>query len=251
MPSLPRLDSRVRLPELMDDPSLDEGRHRQALRGLSMLNRLTRIARLLWPPLAELSRQLGRPPRVLDVATGAGDIPLALLRIARRHGATVNLSGCDISPRAIEFARRQSDPAGAAIDFFQCDVLNDKLPGGYDAVVCTLFLHHLSDSEAAQLMRQMAMAAGRLVVVCDLARSRVGWWLTYAGTRLLTRSPVVHVDGPLSMQAAFTVEEIRSLAVQAGLMDCTIRRRMPFRFVLSWWRDENNHPALRTDERTD
>jgi len=241
MPLLPRLDHRVRLPELMDDPSLDEGWHHQALRGLSMLNRLTRIARLVWPPLAELSRQLGRPPRVLDVATGSGDIPRALLRIARRHGAALNLSGCDISPRAIEFARQQTKAAGATIDFFQCDVLNDQLPGGYDAVVCTLFLHHLSDAEATALMRQMAAAAGRLVVVCDLARSKIGWWLTYAGTRLLTRSPVVHVDGPLSVQAAFTVDEIRSLALQAGLADCGIRRRMPFRFVLSWWRDANDH----------
>ena len=120
-------------------------------------------------------------------------------------------------------------------------MLNDQLPGGYDAVVCTLFLHHLSDAEATALMRQMAAAAGRLVVVCDLARSKIGWWLTYAGTRLLTRSPVVHVDGPLSVQAAFTVDEIRSLAAQAGLTDCRIQRRVPFRFVLSWWRDANDH----------
>ena len=118
MPLLPRLGHRRRLPELMDDPSLDEGWHHQALRGLSKLNRLTRIARLVWPPLAELSRQLGRPPRVLDVATGAGDIPLALLRIARRHGAALNLSGCDISPRAIEFARRQTEARRRGDRFF-------------------------------------------------------------------------------------------------------------------------------------
>jgi hypothetical protein len=110
-----------------------------------------------------------------------------------------------------------------------------------------LFLHHLSDSEAAKLMRQMAAAAGRLVVVCDLARSKVAWWLTFAGTRLLTRSPVVHVDGPLSVQAAFTVDEIRSLARQAGLIDCRIQRRMPFRYVLSWWRNAIDHPGSRCD----
>jgi len=93
----------------------------------------------------------------------------------------------------------------------------------------------------------MAAASDRLVVVCDLARSNVAWWLTYAGTRLLTRSPVVRVDGPLSVRAAFTIDEVRSLAVQAGLTDCRIQRRMPFRFVLSWWRDANDHPGLRPD----
>jgi len=152
MPLFPRLKHRVRLPELMDDPSLGECWHHEALRGLSRLNRLTRVARLIWPPLAELSRRLGRPPRVLDVATGAGDIPRALLQIARRHGGALELSGCDISPRAIEFAQRQAEAAGARINFFQCDVLNDELPGSYDAVICTLFLHHLSDSDAGELM---------------------------------------------------------------------------------------------------
>ena len=35
--------------------------------------------------------------------------------------------------------------------------------------------------------------------------------------KVLTRSPIVHVDGPRSVAAAFTVEEVRRLAGQAGL----------------------------------
>ena len=208
----------------------------RALGDLSRLNRLTRIARMIWPPLAELGRRLGRPPRVLDVATGGGDIPLALLRVARRRGMGMEIAGCDISPRAVDYARRQAAAAEEAIEFFQCDVLADPLPSGYDAVLSTLFMHHLSDAQAVELMRRMAAAAGELAVVCDLDRSPLAWWLTYAGTRLLARSPVVHVDGPLSVQAAFTADEFRALAAAAGLTPCDIWRCRPFRFVLSWTR---------------
>jgi SAM-dependent methyltransferase len=192
---------------------------------------------LLWRPLAEVARREGRTIRVLDVATGGGDIPLALARLARRRGIALQLAGCDISPRAMSFARRRAEQAGAAIEFFAHDALAGPLPGGYDAVICTLFLHHLSDAEAGELLRRMAAAAGRLVVVCDLVRSRSAWLLTRGLTRLLVRSSVVHVDGPLSIRAAFTVAEARLLAEQAGLTDCEIRRNWPFRFVLSQWRD--------------
>ncbi len=184
---------------------------------------------------------------MLDVATGAGDIPRALLQIGRRQHGVAYRSNCRFAtsiPRAIEFARQQAEAAAAPIEFFQCDVLKDDFPAGFDAVVCTLFMHHLSDAEAAELMRRMAAAARRLAVVCDLARSKLAWWLTYAGTRLLTRSPVVHVDGPLSVQAAFTMDEIRVLAAEAGLADCQIRRGQPFRFVLSWWRHANDNSEL-------
>ena len=62
--------SRIREPEIMDDPALDGGRHEAALRGLSRLNYLSGSARTLGSPLAALARELGRRQlRVLDVAT--------------------------------------------------------------------------------------------------------------------------------------------------------------------------------------
>src|SRR5262249_61298949 len=88
----------------------------------------------------------------------------------------------------------------AALVFSACDVLREPLPAGYDAVVCSLFLHHLSAEQAVGLLRRMAAAAGRLVLVNDLARGRAGYLLAYLGTRLLTRSPGVHFDGPRSVE---------------------------------------------------
>ena len=66
--------------------------------------------------------------------------------------------------------------------------------------------------------------------------TRHGRHLVEEGSRLLTRSPIVHVDGPLSVRAAFTVAEARQLAERAGLSGATIRRHWPQRFLLSWWK---------------
>jgi SAM-dependent methyltransferase len=236
MSLLPVLPRRLQ-PEVMDQPGLDPGLHRQALAGLRRINFWGRSAGILWPPLATAARAVApRPLRVLDVASGGGDVPIRLWRKARRAGLPIVVAGCDVSAVAVAHAAGEAARRGAEVRFFQADALADELPGGYDAVVCSLLLHHLRGEQAAGLLRKMAAATSRLVLVNDLVRSRSGWLMVWTATRLLSRSPVVHVDGPRSIEGAFTVEEARGLAERAGLSGAAVGRRWPCRFLLTWVR---------------
>jgi len=222
-------------PEIMDDPELDAVSHVHALDSLARLNWWSGSARLLWSPIEQLARSRGLEQiSVLDVATGAGDLPLQLWRRARRAGFNLQLCGVDVSPRAVEAARQRAAAAGAAIDFRLLDVLCDPLPTGFDVICSSLFLHHLADERARHLLAEMRDAARRLVVVSDLERSRRGLWLVELAVRVLTRSPVVHVDGPLSVRAAFSVAEVQQMVDDLGMRDSVIRRRWPNRLVLTW-----------------
>jgi len=107
-------------------------------------------------------------------------------------------------------------------------------PRGYDVYLCTLFLHHLRESEAVELLRRMA--GGRALLVSDLVRSRPGYWAARVGTRFLTRSPVVHADAAASVEGAFTRAELHALADAAGLDGARIRPHWPFRMLLEWCR---------------
>lgn len=232
------LAHRLRRPEIMDQPGLDAGRHSAALRGLGRINRVSLSASILWPAIAGLARaQPGQTVRVLDLASGGGDVPIGLARRARRAGLDVRIDGCDISPVAVEFAARAADDAGADVSFFRLDTLNDPVPEGYNVLMCSLFLHHLADDEAVALLRRMAGAARSMVLVNDLLRSRIGYGLAQMGCRLLSRSPVVHHDGPASVRAAFTLDEVRELSARAGLEGARLGRRWPWRFLLSWSRE--------------
>jgi hypothetical protein len=102
--------------------------------------------------------------------------------------------------------------------------------------MCSLFLHHLSDGDARDLLGKMAQATTRLVLVNDLRRTQLGYALAWWGGRLITRSPIVHVDGPLSVAAAFTTAEALAMAEQSGLGGATIAHRWPQRFLLRWER---------------
>lgn len=232
---LDSLDHRARIPELMDDPGLDPAEHRAALAGLTRVNRLSFSADVLWPAVAKLARRNpGRTLRVLDIATGNGDVPLGLWKKARRHAVRLEVTGCDISPTAIRSAMETA--AGTDIRFFTHDVIRDPLPAGYDVVTCSLFLHHLSEEDALTVLRRMRDAAGELVLVNDLERSRFGFVLAWAGTRVLSRSPVVRYDGPASVRSAFSPREALTLANRAGLTGASVGRRWPCRFLLQWRR---------------
>lgn len=222
---MPSLAARERIPEIMDRPDLDPAEHRRALAGLARINRWTFAARVLAGPIQQLAAELGRPVRVLDVATGSGDLPVQLARLAPSV-----VTGCDLSPTAVAAARGRGSP----VEFFEHDILAADPPGRYDAVTCSLFLHHLDEADAVTVLRRMKAAADRLVLVCDLERSRPNYHLVWLACRLLSRSPVVHFDGPASVRSAFTPAEAIALAGRAGLRGATAARRWPFRFLLKW-----------------
>jgi 2-polyprenyl-3-methyl-5-hydroxy-6-metoxy-1,4-benzoquinol methylase len=237
----PSLRKRQLQPEVMDDPALDAGQHHHALDALARINWLSASARILWPAIRRLCRDRQkagdtRPVRVLDVATGGGDVPVRLWRQARRREIALEISGCDFSAVALEHAHRQAERSGADVRFFSLDVLAEPIPTGYDILTCSLFLHHLDEEQALILLRKLRESAGTLALVNDLARGLVGWWAAYLGSRILTRSPVVHVDALLSVEGAFTPAEALALAHQAEWGGATVGRRFPFRYLLTWRR---------------
>lgn len=237
MPWAADLSRRNLQPELIDRDDLDAQRHRQALDGLARINFFSRSASILWPPIRSLvASEPERNWRLLDVATGAGDLPIALWRKARRAGIRLEVEGCDKSGRAIEHARRRAARLNVPARFFDRDAVEQPLPEGYDIVTSSLFLHHLDEPQAIELLGRMAAAAGRLMLVNDLERSRAGFALAFVGVRLLTRCDVVHVDGPQSVAGAFRLDEVRAMCRAAGLDGYSLKRRWPCRYLLAWKR---------------
>lgn len=229
------LATRNRQPEVMDHPDLDREAHQDALRSLARINFWSGSVGVLWPPVRRLAERLGmKSLSVLDLATGAGDVPLALEGKALRAGLDLQITGCDVSSCAIDQAQATATRSKSDICFEQRDVLSQPPTKQYDVVTCSLFLHHLDDAEAVKLLRIMAASARHLVLVNDLERSAVGYYLVKLATRLLSRSKVVWIDGPRSVEGAYSLAEMKALAVQADLESAEVERRHPCRMLLSW-----------------
>jgi 2-polyprenyl-3-methyl-5-hydroxy-6-metoxy-1,4-benzoquinol methylase len=224
----------------MDQAGIDVAAHDQALHGLRRINAISGTVGSLFTPIQALAATLGhiRPLRVLDVACGGGDNTIALAGRCRRNGLAVQVDGCDRSEQAVAIARRHAAGTPLGTSFFKADVLVDALPADYDVMVCSLFLHHLEDADAIELLRRLGQSSRYLVLVNDLIRSPLGYGLAWAGCRLLSRSPIVHFDGPVSVQGAFRMDEALDLAARAGLGGARVHRSWPERFLLSWRRPD-------------
>ena len=73
---------------------------------------------------------------------------------------------------------------------------------------------------------------GPYTLIRQLGQGSFG--VVWLASRLLTRSPVVHVDGPLSVRAAFTPAELLALTHAGGLTGATVTPRFPGRMILEW-----------------
>jgi len=221
----------------MDQPNVERGAHVQALIGLGKANRVCGIARSVWSSIQEAfpAGDACEPIRILDIAAGGGDILRRMAQLARKVGVAIEAHGCDMSDTSVAFAQDAAGRAGLKeLRFFRLNVLGEALPTGYDVVMSTLFLHHLANSQAQELLARMAQATERLVLVDDLRRTAMGYAYAWLGGRLLTRSPIVHVDGPLSVRSAFSIDEVTQLAAAVGLDGAIIESHWPQRFQLTW-----------------
>jgi 2-polyprenyl-3-methyl-5-hydroxy-6-metoxy-1,4-benzoquinol methylase len=234
------LAQRWRLPEKMDQPGLAPGAHHRALAALGRINRWSGSADLVWEPVGQFIRLAGmRQVTVLDVGSGGGDVMLACRdrARARAQGTELAITLLDQSAIALEHAAEQAAAGGFDVGRIIADALRVDLPSQFfDVITCTLMLHHLERADAVCLLRKMADAARCLLVVQDLRRCATGYGAAWLAARVVTRSPIVHWDGPVSVAGAFTIDEAGEMAREAGLDAARIVSRFPWRWVLVWQR---------------
>ncbi len=230
------LHKRFLIGEIMDKADLEPRLHVHALNGLARINRFSGTSGMIWQSIRHLATTANGRLRILDLATGGGDLPIALWQRSQRQGLSLQIEGCDKSETALHHARQSAQRCGAEINFFQLDLIADDIPPDFDIVLCSLFLHHLENQSVVDLLTKIRERVNRMLVVSDLRRSYAGYLLACSATQLLSRSSIVHTDGARSVRAAFTVSEIQSIADQAGLSCACVRRKWPFRYLLVWTR---------------
>ncbi|BDE07033.1 hypothetical protein WPS_23090 [Vulcanimicrobium alpinum] len=212
--------------ELMDDPVDDVAELEGNLRDIAFANAVFGGS----APVVRTVRGLGARS-VLDVGSGAADVPLALVRDAERRGVELHVTCLDRSDQmlAIAQARTCRHPSLA---FVRAD--GDALPfadGAFDVVTCTLALHHFEPDGAHRLLRELRRVSRLSPVVCDLRRSPLAFGMTWLWSRT-SRNRLTRHDAPLSVRRAYTPGEALALARAAGWRAASVRGEPFFRMTL-------------------
>jgi ubiquinone/menaquinone biosynthesis C-methylase UbiE len=153
--------------------------------------------------------------RIVDLATGSGDIPRLIVDYARQVDANVKIDALDWQPATLEIATKLSDDY-PEISYRQANILEWNPDKAYDIALCTLALHHFSREDAVRMLYRCREVSSRFVLVSDLRRS---FWLIagiYLLTALIFREPMTRYDARLSVLRAFSFSEMRDLARDAG-----------------------------------
>lgn len=204
------LSRRSGQPELLDAGRLSGAELRMNLADLARLNRLPGGTRASAHAVAGLLVGVARPT-VLDVGTGAGDLPLAF---AARGWEVI---GLDADPAVVAEARVRT--AGvAAVRILQGDVTALPLDdASVDVVHASLLLHHLDPAAAVAALAEMARVGRRGVVVNDLRRGLLPLLATAVAIAAVGRCRTTRHDGLLSVRRSYTPKELDQLLAAAGL----------------------------------
>ena len=201
-------------PELMDRPQARSPELERDLSNLRQLNKwfggheIMRNSLQRWiQPHDEL--------RVLDLATGSGDMPRLVADFGRRNGCRLKIDAVDRQAATLEIAQTLST-GYPEINYFEGNALEWGDDGAYDIVLCSLALHHFSEEEAIRLLRRCKNLSRRYVLVADLRRGFLASAGVYLLTAIVFREPMTKYDGRASAARAFSFSELRAMAAQAG-----------------------------------
>jgi hypothetical protein len=212
--------TRVDTPEWLD---LNVGSLNEAGRSLADLRRINRwlggtrvVARHLLPRLAAAWQATHQPLVVADIGTGSADIPIALVRWARRRQLDLRVLAVDLNQRhlALTQPRLRDYPE---IQLVAADAGNLPAITGVDYVVASLFLHHFPPQRVEQLLQTWYRVARRGVIANDLIRAWLPYWGYFALQPFIARSYLTRYDAPLSIRRAYTIPEMARLAEAAGV----------------------------------
>jgi len=206
--------ARVLKPELMDDADPVEAA--VCLRDLARINRWFGGHRILVRAL-KTQVQPGEPFSILDVGAASGDMG----RVIHQSFPAATVVSLDYRASHLRLGHGPRVAANA----FQLPFL----PRSFDFVLCSLFLHHFSNSQAAELIAAFRQTARRSVIVLDLERHPLPYYFLPATRRLLRWSPMTVHDGVISVAAAFRPQEIRDLIRAGGCATgVRVRRHLPW-----------------------
>jgi 2-polyprenyl-3-methyl-5-hydroxy-6-metoxy-1,4-benzoquinol methylase len=232
---LPREAARSELMDRLDAPAAELTRSLSDIARLNRIGGTQTIRRHVAPFLARL--RPGETLRILDIGTGAADIPLALATWARRRGRRVRVTALEMHPTIWRHAAHATKDT-PEVRIVAANGLEPPIrPRSVDVALCSLVLHHLPEEAVVALLRQLAALVRLGFVISDFRRGRIAWAAVWLVTRATACGRMARHDGPLSVRRAYTTAELTRLAERAGLPDVRWQRAPAFRQVGVWTRE--------------
>ncbi len=238
------LRQRARGSEFLDAPDSDPRLTERSYQFMKVVNRIgggTRVVReFLEAELRDWPK--GQPVRILDIGVGGGDIPLAIVRWARKRGYDVQFTCVDFNAKALEVTQKAIDQAcgkisgvsggqlstlhtnaeckelrvdphgggmGTSIKLVEADVFQYQPVNDFDYAMGSMVFHHFTEAEIHRLITHLCGFVRKALLINDLHRNLLNYLVCSILVIPLDRE--IRHDALLSIRRGFKPAELRTI----------------------------------------
>lgn len=222
-------------PEIMDDLDMVGDELAVTLRQIANVNRWlggTSVALSGIKKILRQNKNQNTTLKIIDIGCGGGEILRAIADWGRKNNLKMELTGLDANQFTVDFAKSESK-SYPEIKFQKFNVYDvDNYTEEFDIALCSLFLHHFKEEEINKILSLLVLKANMGVVINDLHRSAIAYYLFKLVTTILGASQMVKCDGLLSIRKSFKRNELEDFAIKSGASNYKINWKWAFRFEL-------------------
>lgn len=216
----------------MDDFAMEGEILRDALDKIASINQLLGGNKVTLAGVKMLIASKPSDPvfRITDIGCGNGDMLRTLADYAKKKGLHFILKGIDANKFTISHAQSLStnypNITYACSDIF--DDLSKTEP--CDIMLCTLTLHHFKDEEIINLLQNFKRSATLGIVINDLQRSAIAYYLFKALCYVFRLNDMSREDGLISILRGFKRADLLKYTKQLNLKSSSIKWKWAFRY---------------------
>lgn len=232
------LGPRSTSPEVMDDMSITDERIDAALKELTVINRFLGGNRASLFGIRQMAESLPRSHRIriLDCGAGGADLVNALRALDRPY----TITSLDLNFRACHYSKSRRSGLNAVNGSAFKLPFRDR---SFDLIHAAMFCHHFDDKALGLILHEWSRVASVGIVINDLRRSAAAFLGITFLTKLLSRSPMVRNDAPLSVRRGFQRDELAGIT--SGYGSVTMSRHWAYRWLVTIAFTKEQHGGIR------
>lgn len=218
--------------EIMDNFAMEGEVLKDALDKIAIINRLLGGNQLTLQGVKKLLNNSVNFEliTIVDVGCGNGDMLRELADFGLKNNLNLNLIGIDANLFTINYAIKCSQEYTNIS--YQCLDIFDKVFNEikYDIVLCTLTLHHFKNNEIEKLLQVFYSNSKIGIVINDLHRSKVSYYLFHLLCFVLRLNYMSKQDGLTSILRGFKKKELVAFSKDLCFKTYTIQWKWAFRW---------------------
>lgn len=213
------VDQRLRTdkPEYMDDPDFPADSKLTIVKRLHFFNLLVfsyrRYIYLLTPLILEAQARTGRRAKLLELASGYGELAMEFGRLAAKKKLPLAVTGSDYIPEYVDAAKKRAIRRNFPVDFRQVNAfeMHDFDSGEFDIILISQATHHFSPGQLAVIIAQSQRTASTAFVSFDGRRSLLHLLTLPLAPSFLGKKAGMH-DAWLSSRKFYSEFELATMA---------------------------------------